>query len=153
MSAAAPRPRERGWYNGFKFPANLEAEIAKELLSYRYPPIKTPKMIRTLCIAALAACAAAQSISDIDAEISRLNALRQQATVRRNAENPKLVTADDNLVKLRAFGGRGPPFRVFLGAGPPSSCPPCAHAQPCCSPAPGRPASAQWRLNVSCIML
>ena len=55
-------------------------------------------MFRTLCFAALAACAAAQSVSEIDAEISRLSALRTQHVRRSAGENPKLLTDNDNLV-------------------------------------------------------
>ena len=58
-------------------------------------------MILAVCVAALAACAAAQSISEIDAEISRLTALRTQHARRQVQPNPQLVTEEDNLVSSR----------------------------------------------------
>ena len=57
-----------------------------------------PLMMRLFCIAALAACAAAQSMSEIDAEISRLTALRAQHVRRQADVNPQVVTENDNVV-------------------------------------------------------
>ena len=74
-------------------------------------------MLRGFCIAALAACAAAQSISDIDAEISRLTALRTQHVRRQADVNPRMVTENDNVVN-GALSFFFSPIVQFLGLQP-----------------------------------